>query len=81
MAINEQEFGEMKEAIRNLKLLHPKVTKLYVDNETSEIEHAKTITKLQTEMSNIMRKSIGAGAVTGTGGAGLIWYLLEKFGQ
>lgn len=77
MAIDEQEFGAMKEAIENLKLLSPKVTKLYVDNEKSEIAHAITITKLKTEMAGILRKSIGAGAITGTGGAGAIWAILE----
>lgn len=79
MAIDEQEFGQMKEAISNLKQLGPKVTKLYVDNEKSEVAHAKEITKLKTEMAGILRKSIGAGAITGTGGAASIWALLEFF--
>jgi len=79
MTIDEQEFGEMKEAIRNLKLLTPKVTQLYVDNEASEIAHAIDITKLKTQIDGILRKSIGAGGATGVGGAGLIWYVLENF--
>ena len=75
MSIDEQEYGGYKANVDLLMGDRKKVTQLFIDNEKQGLK----INTLETQMGSILRKSIGAGALTGTGGAGLLWYLLENF--
>lgn len=75
MSIDEQEYGGYKANVDLLMKDRAKVTQLFKDNE----KQSKKIVRLETQMGSILRKSVGAGAVTGTGSAGLLWYVLENF--